>query len=72
MKWIKYKWAETLNEGAICRTAEGKFIIAGEINTSTGTNDEFTEEITHYTNDLIEDVKVLINKAKTDYELNAT
>ena len=69
MKWIKVNatfW-DHLKEGTICRTTNGDFIIVGKINTSMGVNDEFTEDITHYTEDYINDIKLIIDRAKSDF-----
>ncbi len=67
MKWIKFENCITLKEGSICRTDNGEFVIVGEINTSTGTNDEFTEDISYYTEDKVELVKQLLKDAENDF-----
>lgn len=70
MGWKEYNEnsRDFLKQGTICRTEYGEFIIVGEINTSRGTNDEFIEKITHYTEDFVETVENLIKIAKKDYE----
>lgn len=67
MNWIKYK-DERLKEGTICRTSSGMFIVIGEANTSLGLNDEFTVEITHYTEDYLNIIEALLDLAKDDFE----
>lgn len=73
MKWIDYKeWHKnirnySLKEGAICRTEDGDFVVVGEINTSCGTNDEFIEEITHFTEDYCDKIQKIIKKAQKDF-----
>lgn len=71
MEWIEFTGCKYLKEGTICKTYEGNFVIVGGINTSMGLNDEFTEDITHYTEHFVDDVKEILNKAKLDFESNA-
>lgn len=66
MKWIKFN-NETLKQGSICRTEDGRFIMVGEINVSTGTNDEFTEVITHYTDYFCSDISSKLKYAELNY-----
>jgi hypothetical protein len=67
MKWINYKGGD-LKQGVICRTVDGEFIMVGEINTSLGTNDEFTESITHYTEYFCNDILSKLKYAKLNYD----
>lgn len=69
MNWIKCDEdnLDSLKEGTIAKTLEGEFVIVGKINCSRGTNDEFTKDITHYTEDLVEEMNQLLQKAKDDF-----
>ena len=69
MNWIKVKKNTylSLKEGAICRTEDGNFVFAGEINTGTGINDEMREKITHYTEHFVDDIKRYIERAEMDF-----
>lgn len=70
MKWVDIENEKifSLKEGTICRTEDGRFIIVGEINTSFGTNDEFTEDVTHYTEDFVDVIREVINTCRKNYE----
>jgi len=69
MKWIEYKEYQYLKEGTVCGTNEGDFILVGEISTACGYNDEFPEEITHYTEHFCDNINDMIQAAKTDFKL---
>ena len=70
MNWSEYNNDDVLKEGSICRIINGAFLIVGEINTSCGINDEFTEIVTHYTNDKCSDVVRWLIEAEKDFKLN--
>lgn len=63
MKWLNYK-KSNLKQGSIARTESGEFVMVGEINISLGTNDEFTEDITHYTEYFCDDILSKIKYAE--------
>ena len=67
MEWNIYKGGD-LKQGTICKTSNNDFIFVGEINTSLGTNDEFREDITHYTEEFCKDIESKIKFAKLNYE----
>lgn len=68
LNWKIYNSVSLLKEGTICRTIHGEFVFVGEINTQTGTNDEFTTEITHYTEHFCEDVKSKLTFAEENFK----
>lgn len=46
-----------------------RYAIVGHINESKGTNDELTEDnITHFTEDFIEEIEAILEKAKNDFK----
>jgi hypothetical protein len=72
MDWITVtKFPYDFKEGTVCRTKEGNFVLVGQINECGGVNDEFTEEITHYTESLCPHVKGILETAKQDFNTNA-
>lgn len=66
MKWIGYNGGN-LEQGSICRTVEGEFVMVGEINKSLGTNDEFIESVTHYTEYFCSDILSKLKYVKLNY-----
>ncbi len=71
MEWIEFTGWKHLKEGTVCKTSEGHFVMVGEINTSMGFNNEFIEDVTHYTEHFADDVKEMLNKSKLYFESNA-
>jgi hypothetical protein len=67
LNWKRCTPLQQFKEGTICRTEDGEFVIVGEINTSRGVNDEFTEEITHYTEYFCKDVESKLKFAKLSF-----
>ncbi len=68
MNWIKLTNEKSLKQGSICLLSDGEFVVVGEINTSFGSNDEFTEEVLYYTEYYCRTINNIINKCKQDYE----
>lgn len=71
MNWIKVDktfCGEGLEEGDIVRTESGYFCMVGEVNTSLGTNDEYSESITHYTKDRAKEIQLITEQAEIDYK----
>ena len=66
LNWKEYE-GKSLKEGSVCRTEDNNFIIAGKINVSTGTNDEFTLSITHYTEYFCKDIESKLKFSKINY-----
>ncbi len=72
MPWIEYDqiklpYEQGIKEGAIV-TDGRNFYIVGKVNEALGVNDEFTAEITHFTNDYINTISELIERAKDEFK----
>jgi hypothetical protein len=71
MGWIKYNDSEKykiLKAGTICLDTDGDFLLVGDINTSEGTNDEFTVDIEYYNNDFVDEISEMLEKAKKQFK----
>ena len=72
MAWIEYDqtklpYKQGIKQGTIVTDGEA-FCFVGEVNESLGVNDEFTAEITHFTNDYINTISELIERAKDEFK----
>jgi len=72
MSWIEYDqiklpYEQGIKQGTIV-TDGGNFSIVGKVNESLGVNDEFTAEITHFTNDYINTISEVIERAKDEFK----
>lgn len=72
MNWIKFDriYVDELKRGTICKTDDDSFFLVGDINVSLGLNDEFTQNVTHYTEDFVSVIEQLISTAEKDFNSN--
>lgn len=68
LNWKTYSGVHSLKEGTICKTVDGEFVLVGEINTRIGMNDEFTTDITHYTEYFCKDIKSKLKFAEENFK----
>lgn len=68
MEWKKCDNSTfSLKEGTIARTKDGEFVMVGKINCSLGVNDEFMEDITHYSESLVPEISNFLKLAEINF-----